>query len=358
MSSPLIQVPAASGRRQVRSRNGRRPPFDPWGRTRDLGTCLGRATRGTCGPAWGRAAPRSRRGCRQRARRAAGTRSRPARSLARPPRWDSQPKLRSTTQRQASTTKPLADGSRATTRWRMPCRFDHAAAALGRERAVVDAPPAAWASGPRPASSASGVSRSCSEAGTTATASRWPSASTSATRSRPTVRLAGSYPRGPRTPIHFTIWVPTTPKVGPAPGRPHAGGAPPRAAGRRAGRGRASAGTNRVWSVTAARLPAGSSKPRPRVPRDRADHAPDRRRASALRRVGPPSRRRSPRPRCDQPLQARLRPRPPVPLASTTERLVPSRGAQMGTARRSRLETGSQPTASARSASSRITAAA
>src|SRR3954452_13716754 len=45
-----------------------------------------------------------------RARRAAETSSRPPRSLARPPQWDSHPKLRSTTQRRASTTKPSARG--------------------------------------------------------------------------------------------------------------------------------------------------------------------------------------------------------------------------------------------------------
>src|SRR4051794_29894019 len=106
-----------------------------------------------------------------RARRAAETSSRPPRSLARPPQWDSQPKLRSTTQRRAgptkappdgapgktpgrlpraldpapklrstpqrraSTTKPLADGSRETTRWRMPWTFDHA-----RQRSAANAP--------------------------------------------------------------------------------------------------------------------------------------------------------------------------------------------------------------------------
>src|SRR3954470_21485976 len=70
-----------------------------------------------------------------KARRAAETSSRPARSRARPPQWDSQPKLRSTTHRRASTTKPLAAGSRATTRWRMPWRFDHS-----RQRSAANAP--------------------------------------------------------------------------------------------------------------------------------------------------------------------------------------------------------------------------
>src|SRR3954453_20460554 len=70
-----------------------------------------------------------------KARRAAETSSRPPRSLARPPQCDSQPKLRSTTQRRASPTKPLADGSRETTRWRMPCTFDHA-----RQRSAANAP--------------------------------------------------------------------------------------------------------------------------------------------------------------------------------------------------------------------------
>src|SRR3954468_11720798 len=70
-----------------------------------------------------------------KARRAVETSSRPARSLARPPRWDSRPKLLSTTHRRASTTKPLAAGSRATTRWRVPWRFDHS-----RQRPAADAP--------------------------------------------------------------------------------------------------------------------------------------------------------------------------------------------------------------------------
>src|SRR3954465_3754299 len=149
-----------------------------------------------------------------RARRAAETSSRPARSLARPPQWDSQPKLLSTTQRRASTTKPSACGSRATTRWRIPWTFDHS-----RQRSAANAP--SWTPSRRvgqralPASSASGVSRSCTEAGTTATASQCPSASTSATRLRPTKPLAASYPRGPRTAMHFTACVSTMASVGP-----------------------------------------------------------------------------------------------------------------------------------------------
>jgi hypothetical protein len=39
------------------------------------------------------------------------------------------------------------------------------------------------------------------------TASQSPSASTVATRLHPTVRLAASKPRGPRTERHFTVWV-------------------------------------------------------------------------------------------------------------------------------------------------------
>src|SRR4051812_69556 len=78
-----------------------------------------------------------------------------------------------------------------------------------------------------PASSASSVSRSCTEAGTTATASQCPSASTSATRLRPStswpasprssLRLAGGQapPRGPRTAMHFTACVSTMASVGP-----------------------------------------------------------------------------------------------------------------------------------------------
>src|SRR3954452_21221805 len=69
------------------------------------------------------------------ARGAAETSGRPPRSLTRPPQWDSQPKLRSTTQRRASTTKPFAAGWRATTRWRMPWRFDHS-----RQRSAANAP--------------------------------------------------------------------------------------------------------------------------------------------------------------------------------------------------------------------------
>src|SRR4051812_34640366 len=149
-----------------------------------------------------------------RARRAAETSSRPPRSLARPPQWDSQPKVRSTTQRRASTTKPLAAGSRETTRWRMPCRFDHS-----RQRSAANAPSYTPSRkvGQRalPASSASGVSRSCTEAGTTAPGSQWPSASTRATRLRPTTPLAASYPRGPRTAMHLTACVSTMASVGP-----------------------------------------------------------------------------------------------------------------------------------------------
>src|SRR4051794_8595972 len=149
-----------------------------------------------------------------RARRAAETSSRPARSLARPPQWDSHPKLLSTTQRRASTTKPSARGSRATTRWRIPWRFDHS-----RQRSAANAaskpPPRRGGRRALPASSASGASRSWTEAGTTATASQCPSASTRATRLRPTTPLAASYPRGPRTPMHFTAWVSMMASVGP-----------------------------------------------------------------------------------------------------------------------------------------------
>src|SRR3954453_8693094 len=70
-----------------------------------------------------------------KARRAAETSGRPARSLARPPQWDSQPKLLSTTQRRVSTTKPSACGSRATTLWRIPWTFDHS-----RQRSAANAP--------------------------------------------------------------------------------------------------------------------------------------------------------------------------------------------------------------------------
>jgi hypothetical protein len=40
-----------------------------------------------------------------------------------------------TTQRRASTTKPLAAGSRDTTRWRIPWTFDHS-----RQRSAANAP--------------------------------------------------------------------------------------------------------------------------------------------------------------------------------------------------------------------------
>ena len=133
---------------------------------------------------------------------------------ARPPQWDSQPKLRSTTQRRASTTKPSAGrvaGDHAVAHAVTVRPF---AAALGRERAVVDPLPQGRPAA-LPASSASSASRSCTEAGTTATASQWPSASTSATRLRPTTPLAASYPRGPRTAMHFTACVSMMASVGP-----------------------------------------------------------------------------------------------------------------------------------------------
>ncbi|HEX3312039.1 MAG TPA: transposase [Streptosporangiaceae bacterium] len=62
---------------------------------------------------------------------------------------------------------------------------------------------------------ASSASRSWTEAGTTATASQWPSASTSATRLRPSTFSPASWPRGPRTATHFTTCAPTMPRVGP-----------------------------------------------------------------------------------------------------------------------------------------------
>ena len=69
-----------------------------------------------------------------------------------------------------------------------------------------------------PASRASSVSRSCTEAGTTATASQVPSASTRATRLRPSTFLAASYPRGPRTGMHLTdcVSMMLRPRLGPA----------------------------------------------------------------------------------------------------------------------------------------------
>ena len=65
-------------------------------------------------------------------------------------------------------------------------------------------------------SKAGSVSRSCTEAGTTATASQVPSASTRATRLRPSTFWAASYPRGPRTRMHLTVCVSMTPRRGSA----------------------------------------------------------------------------------------------------------------------------------------------
>src|SRR4051812_10796454 len=88
----------------------------------------------------------------------------------------------------------------------MPCRFDHS-----WQRAAVKAPSRIASRklghAALPASRAASVSRSCTEAGTTATASQVPSASTRATRLRPSTFLAASYPRGPRTGMHLTACV-------------------------------------------------------------------------------------------------------------------------------------------------------
>src|SRR4051794_11981609 len=88
----------------------------------------------------------------------------------------------------------------------MPCRFDHS-----WQRAAVKAPSRIpsrkLGHAALPGSRASSVSRSCTEAGTTATASQVPSASTRATRLRPSTFLAASYPRGPRTGMHLTACV-------------------------------------------------------------------------------------------------------------------------------------------------------
>src|SRR3954454_23556182 len=284
-----------------------------------------------------------------KARRAAETSSRPARSRARPPQRDSQPKLRSTTQRRASTTKPLAAGSRVTTRWRMPCTFDHS-----RQRSAANAP--SWTPSRRegqrtlPVSSASSVSRSCTEAGTTATASQVPSASTSATRLRPTTPLAASSPRGPRTAMHLTAWVSTMASVGP-------GRRPPLRRRRRAtsrsrasNRPRSSQRRNQPYTVRHGGQPAGRLRQAPPTRRCHAI-APTTRRVGVARPLrGGSARSRQPaissaartdtnsfrrgswRARCASVHNS------PSPLAVNPERLVPSRGGQMGTAHRSRLK--------------------
>jgi hypothetical protein len=61
----------------------------------------------------------------QKGRRVVAAPRRPARSRSSLPQGTSQSKLRSTTQRPASTPKPFCAGSRSTTQWRMPCRWDH-----------------------------------------------------------------------------------------------------------------------------------------------------------------------------------------------------------------------------------------
>ncbi len=72
------------------------------------------------------------------------------------------------------------------------------AAAVGDEGTIEDGLAQA-----RPYRLAGGVSRSCTEAGTTAMASQWPSASTRATRLRSSTFLPASKPRGPRTAMHY-----------------------------------------------------------------------------------------------------------------------------------------------------------
>src|SRR4051795_10887615 len=180
-----------------------------------------------------------------------------------------------------------------------------------------------------PASSASSVSRSCTEAGTTATASQCPSASTSATRLRPTTPLAASYPRGPRTATHFTACVSTMASVGPGrlPPLPRPRGAeargrprPPPPLAPPAARHVPQQGVEQA-QLEPAPEPAVHGPPRrpagrqgapgaahPQVPGDRAPPPPDRRRASAPRRVGPlqPSRDLLDRANRHQLLQARL----------------------------------------------------
>ena len=238
----------------------------------------------------------------------------------------------------------------------MPCRFDQA-----RQRSAANAPSwtrsRSWASGPCPRR-APPACPGPAAGRHPATVSRRPSASTSATRSRPTVRLVGSYPRGPRMPIHFTIWVPATPKAVLAPAGPAPAARHPR--GVASSRPRSSQRRNRPYLVGHGGPPAGRLLQAPPASATRSRRP----RAGAASRVGLAAGRPT------QPAaisSTALRPTPfrrgsvhdgPSPFASMTERLVPSRGAQTGTARRSRLETGSQPTASARSASSRITAAA
>jgi hypothetical protein len=87
-------------------------------------------------------------------------------------------------------------------------------AALGGEGAVIDRFPQAGPHCLAAVQRRKGVAvprlrgdRLCTEAGTTATASQCPAASTRATRLRPHTPLPASYPRGPRTLMHLTACV-------------------------------------------------------------------------------------------------------------------------------------------------------
>ena len=87
-------------------------------------------------------------------------------------------------------------------------------AALGGEGAVIDRFPQAGPHRLAAVQRRKGVAvprlredRLCTEAGTTATASQCPAASTRATRLRPHTPLPASYPRGPRTLMHLTACV-------------------------------------------------------------------------------------------------------------------------------------------------------
>jgi hypothetical protein len=107
------------------------------------------------------------------ARRPVATSRRPARSRCRPPQWLSQPKLRSTTSAAPARRSPSDPGSSRRRGGRMPCRLHHC-----WQRSAVKAPSkrARRRLGHvcLPASSAGSVSRSCTLAGTTASARTWP----------------------------------------------------------------------------------------------------------------------------------------------------------------------------------------
>ena len=279
VSSPLIQVPAAS----CASQEQKRPPTPIWGGPRDLGICSGALLEVRADRHGVAVAPRSWRGCRggppacpgEAAPLMASRRRRLHHSAS--GEHDEAPRGRV-----AATTPAHAVPAR-------PPSYP-----LGRERAVVGTPLRGSAS---PGSSASGVFRSCSEAGTTATVEPVAVGVQPAAPPRRALGLIVPARAADADTLHFTIWVPTTPKGGPNPARPR----------RRRATSRGVASSRlRLQPAPEPTEFGPSRRPACRPPSPArechviADHAPDRRRASVLRRVGH-SCRRSPLPAATNP---------------------------------------------------------